>query len=98
MDLSLIVWLPPFVAAILGVSMGFPKDHGLNDRPTRTCHRLSAWLGMGALIVTLGGLWTWVAAFEQGQLLATVVFLVGSAYAVVGFQLLRGTTSRRKER
>jgi hypothetical protein len=99
-DLSLIFWLPPLVAAILGGSVAFPTEGRPNDgSPLTRRQRLGAWLVVGGLIVTVGGLWTWVTEVERrGQLLGTVVFLAGSTGAFIGLQLVRGPTPRWKER
>jgi len=87
MDLTLIFWLPLLVAAILGGSVVFPEG---NDRAGRTRHRrLGAWLAASGSCVTLGGLWVWITSIERrSQSFGTAVFLIGSAGAFVGLQLV----------
>lgn len=86
MDGTLIYWLPVVVAAILGGSVVFPADEGM----ARTRHgRLGVSLSAGGSIVALGGLWVWVTSIEQkNQSLGTAVFLIGSAGAFFGLQLV----------
>ena len=99
MDLPMIFWLPPLVAAILGGSVAFPANgHPVSGPPLTSRRRMGAWLAVAGLIATLVGLWVWVTSVEEvDQSLGTVVFLVGSAVTFVGLQLAAARAPRWKE-
>lgn len=87
MDLTAIFWLPLVVAAILGGSVPFPEA---GERAARGPHRgVGPWLAASGSIATLAGLWIWITSVEQrSQSFGTAVFLIGSAGAFVGLQLV----------
>ena len=99
MDLTSIYWVPVLVAAILGGSVTFPASgRPIGSGPPWTSRqRMGVRLAAAGLIATLLGLWVWVTSVEEGdQSLGTVVFLLGSAVAFVGLQLVAGPLRDRR--